>query len=425
MHRMRLRHLLLPVGSLLFTSAPLMFAQDSAKTKDDLVWPNATSKTNSDDWLRLHHNEVRKLKPQVLVLNFVNGLSNEEATGRAKGLASAIREATRYHGYSSSDAEPYVDYQLLKVVNLTDETPLPDDQRKEGNSSHYPRIDGAQGGQINLKYNELFTSEFGQKIGISAPGRTEPLTLDTLISRGIVHEVWIVALEGGAGRPAPTLQWRQGYNAEGRKIAGKVEAIGADGLGDLQKLDRTFRIVHINPERGSGCALEHWAEAYERAALSEAIPYLTRYYAEFSGNDLKKRYKVPFNSLGERGERVLEYPSEGTLVYKMKGEPFRVSNYVPVGGSIRFAPNSRREMDLLNKDTVLTTLENYRLKNGSNGADKAERWTMTKLDRYRSVAPDCVGPWAVYWGQSLPGVDTKATDDTGRPMKNWWTFLFY
>jgi hypothetical protein len=41
------------------------------------------------------------------------------------------------------------------------------------------------------------------------------------------------------------------------------------------------------------------------------------------------------------------------------------------------------------------------------------------------MAPDCMGPWLVYWRQNMPGLDNRQKDADGRPMKNWWPFLFY
>ncbi len=92
---------------------------------------------------------------------------------------------------------------------------------------------------------------------------------------------------------------------------------------------------------------------------------------------------------------------------------------------MRFAPNSRRDFDLDNKDPVLSTIENFRLKNGTNGRDKADKWTPEKVARYGGTAPDSVGAWLVYWFQSMPGLDNKAFDDTMRPMKNWWVYWYY
>ena len=47
------------------------------------------------------------------------------------------------------------------------------------------------------------------------------------------------------------------------------------------------------------------------------------------------------------------------------------------------------------------------------------------LKPYREMAPDCMGAWLIYWRQNMPGLDNKQKDDEGKPMKNWWPFLFY
>jgi hypothetical protein len=43
----------------------------------------------------------------------------------------------------------------------------------------------------------------------------------------------------------------------------------------------------------------------------------------------------------------------------------------------------------------------------------------------RDLAPDCTGPWMVYWRQNWPGHRNLSTDDAGEPLKNWWPMLFY
>ena len=31
----------------------------------------------------------------------------------------------------------------------------------------------------------------------------------------------------------------------------------------------------------------------------------------------------------------------------------------------------------------------------------------------------------IYWRQNFPGLDNRQKDELGKPMKNWWPFLFY
>ena len=61
----------------------------------------------------------------------------------------------------------------------------------------------------------------------------------------------------------------------------------------------------------------------------------------------------------------------------------------------------------------------------TNSRGKAREAHETMEDRYRDLAPDCMGRWVVYWRQNMPGFANLAYDDTGAAMKNWWPFLFY
>ena len=90
------------------------------------------------------------------------------------------------------------------------------------------------------------------------------------------------------------------------------------------------------------------------------------------------------------------------------------------GGNVHFMPNGRFDYDLDNPAPVLSTIETWR-----QPEQEARPWTPAVLERYRELAPDCMGRWVVYWRQNMPGLDNTALDDDGRPMKNWWPFLFY
>ncbi len=421
------RSLVLSAGMFAFglIALPKTVATQTVPTAT-LNWPNADSKTNSDDWLRLHHNEIRKMRPRVLVLNFVNGLTGDEVQKRAEAVIEAVKEASRYHGYRDKTAESFLEYKVAKIINLTDEEPLPDDQKMEGNSSLYPRVPEWKGGN-NLRYSELFTPEFTQAMKFADPGKPGNLLgISELAARGLIHEVWILAQEGGFGAPLPCVEMKQAYTTEDRKIANKFVQAGDGKSDEMPSIGRSLRILYVNPNRGAGCALEKMSRAFEEMTRSKTVPNLARYFAEFTGEDLKARYRIGMNSLADRQNGTeLEYPAPNTMVYRYKGEQFAVRNYIAAAGSVRFPPNARREFDIENKTPVLSTIENFRLRNGFEGRDKAEPWTFEKTVPYRAVAPDCVGGWMVYWRQSMPGLNTKALDDTGRPLKNWWVYLFY
>ncbi len=397
------------------------------RAQDDVVWPNADSRANSDDWIRLHHNQIRQMRPKVLVLNFVNGLSSDEAQKRAERLAGAIREGTRYHVNQNPEAKPFLDYKIYKVVSITDPSPLPESQRMDGNSSLYPRVKDWKQGQPNFQYSALFSEAFAAYYKEKAPDdASRMLTLDELVTRGKVHEVWVIAQQSAFGSPLPTVELKQAYDATLHKIKDRAVQAGVGALNDVPFLGRSLRIVYINNERGPGCTMETLGISLEALAESKAVPYFTRYFNEYAGFDFKTRYNAPFESFLKKPDNItLEFTEPDTLQYSVKGELHAIKKYFAMGGSARFAPNSVRPFDINNREPVMSSIESYRMKNGQNGADKTERWTSLRLAKYQAVANDCVGPWIVYWWQNMPGLDNKALDENDRPMKNWWPFLFY
>lgn len=397
------------------------------RAQEDVVWPNAESKANSDDWIRLHHNQIRQMRPKVLVLNFVNGLSADEAQKKAERITAAIREGTRYHANQNPDAKPFLDYKIYKVVSITDPAPLSESQRMDGNSSLYPRVKDWKPGQPNFQYSALFSEAFAGYYKEKDPNDpARMMSLDELVTRGKVHEVWILAQQSTFGSPLPMVELKQAYDATLRKIKDKSVQAGVGPLNDVPFIGRSLRIAYINNERGPGCAMETLGVSLEALAESKAIPYFTRYFNEYAGFDLKTRYNMPFESFLKKPDNItLEFTEPSTLQYSVKGELHQVKRYYAVGGSARFTPNSLRPFDINSPDPVMSSIENYRMKNGNNGADKIERWTSMRLAKYQALANDCVGPWIVYWWQNMPGLDNKALDEADRPMKNWWPFLFY
>ena len=393
---------------------------------DTSIWPNAQSKANSDDWIRLHHAQIKQMQPRLLVLNFVNGLSTAEATKKVEAITAALRESSRYHGYARPNAPAFLDYKIVKVADLTDAVPPPPDQQLDGNSTHYPRTPDWKPGMVNLQYGQLFNNEFANQMDMSDPdGPTRKLTLSQLVERGLVNEVWFLANQRNFGGPLECVEVKQAYDENLRKIPGRAAQAGPQSSDQQTFIGRSLRIVHVNPERGPGAAMTALSHALESTATSGAIPYFSRYFAEYAGFDLKKRYHMPFDRLYERNGTELEYPEENALAYFWKSEKRTVRPYIAVGGNVNFVPNARRDGDIANETPVLSTIEHYRLLDGPDGKDRAVPWLPTRFARFQGVAPDASGPWTVYWRQNMPGLDNPCKDDAGRPMLNWWPFLFY
>ncbi len=171
--------------------------------------------------------------------------------------------------------------------------------------------------------------------------------------------------------------------------------------------------------------MESLGHSLEGTSNSGVIPYFTRYFAEYADFNLKKRYGLPFDTLYARNGAELGYPDVGTMTVTQNGRTRTVRPYIVTGGSVHFMPTARHDYDLDNTETALSTIEHYRLFDGTDGKDRATAWTNERFARYRALAPDCQGPWLVYWRQNMPGLDNPCKDDTGRPMLNWWPFLFY
>jgi hypothetical protein len=389
-------------------------------------WPNEESKANSDDWIHFHHDQIYQLRPNLLVLNFANGMVKDKAYQNLTELMIALRESSRYHGYSQDNATPALTYRLFKYVDLTDKDPLPDDQVLDGNSSLYPRVPNWKEG-LNLKYDELFTDRFAMLYGVEDPDNPgKMLNLKELVDRGIVNEVWFFARQGKYGAPYECTEVKQMYNTAGNKLPGKfTQQAGNGDAKDQPFIGRSLRILWLNPERGPGSALESLGLGLEGTSKSGAIPYFTRYFTEFAGFDLKKRFNLPFDSLYERNGSELDYPQPDQIKYTWQGKPGKFLDYYTVGGNVHFTPNARHDDDLENTEPVLSTIEHYRLKDGPDERDLKEPWSIRSINRFKTIAPDSQGPWMVYWRQNFPGFNTACLDDYRKPMKSWWPFLFY
>lgn len=398
---------------------------------DLTVWPNAVSMANSDTWLIEHHDEIRKMRPRVLVLNFCNGFSRDKAEQTAKQLIGAIAESTRYHGYTDKNAPPFIEYELFRLADLQDATPFP--KTPDGNSTKYPRVPNWKSG-VNFAYKELYSDAFAEHFGVKDPDNPDRfLRLHELVDRGIIHELWFFAYQREAGAPFECTEQKPVYDEDFHRVAGQHRHAGNGGDRDEPWHGRSLRINFINAQRGIGCSMESLGHAIEGTANSGVIPYFTKYFREYAGFDLDKRFGLPFSSFygcdfqgsGSGSKGRLSFPDPHTLVGTHRGKEFRVENYVVTGGNVHFTPSSRGHYDLDNPAPVLSTIEHFRHFDSPDGTDLAEPWTVGKFRRYRHLAPDCMGPWMVYWRQNMPGLDNKSKDDSGKPMKNWWPFLFY
>lgn len=388
---------------------------------DLTVWPNRASRANSDEWIVSHHDAIRQMRPRVLVVNFSNEASDAKLKKLLADLFAALKEGSRYHGYKDPSAPAFLDYRLFKFVDLRD----PNSQK--GNGPKIPMKKGMTNG-FNMDYNGYFSDDFAKAYGVEDP--KEPgrfLRLDELVAGGYVHELWLMA-EATPGMGAyESVEEKPVYDEHFARQGNKFVQAGNGGDDDQKWTGRSVRIGFINASRGIGCFMESLSHSIEGTSNSRAIPYFTKYFNEFAGQDLKERFHVPFESFyplwGEKNG--IEYPDDHTAIATFNGKTYRIENYLAYGGNVHFPPNGRRHYDLENTNAVLSTIEDWRIGSGPEGKDLTQPWTNEAFAKYRKLAPDCMGAWLVYWRQNFPGLDNKQKDADGKPMKNWWPFLFY
>ncbi len=257
------------------------------------------------------------------------------------------------------------------------------------------------------------------------------LRLDELVDGGYVHEVWFFSSGRVPEQPHigayEVVEEKPRYDDRFQRVGNEFVQAGNGGDKNQPWTGRSVRLGYVNASRGPGCFMESLSHGLEGNANSGSIPYLTKYFQEFAGMDWNQRYGLPFSSLygANSGGSKVQYDRNGTMIVTHNGAPIKVDDYVAKGGNVHFPPNGRSHYDLDNSEPVKSTIEDWRIGSGPGGEDKAEDWTNAKFEKYRELAPDCMGPWLIYWRQNIPGLGNLQKDDSGKPMKNWWPFLFY
>ena len=391
----------------------------SANCGDDgaLAWPNAASHTNSDDWIAQHHNQITKLKPVVLIVNFLPSTPGATVLAKAKENADAIALGSRYHGYSDKSAAAFIDYQLPeKTIDLPGMAPHLSD---------------------GFDYATFITSQtFADTLGYEDPAdNTKNLTLCQAFERGLVNEVWVAETPEDPNKLYEIKSRAQRYDADGKKIANSFDTCASNGCTPAFTCGVTVRMSEINVERGPGCASHAWGHGIEGQVRRNQIPYFTQYATHFFNFDLDKLYGLSFGSWYESpctygGAPCVNYVSP-THVQDFPGamltpaQKFDVDDYHQGCGNVHWRSNSQVDPDPGTDQPAETTCENYGMRNGGGGKDLTDTYRNVKSTQYDSAVPDCGGGWATYLRQNIPGCHNLAKDDDGNAMLNWWPFLFY
>jgi len=405
---------------------------ETPSPKSGLEWPNTESFATSDPWIAQHHDALTKMRPRVLAINFDNDdKTRKNFKTHVNQLIAALAEGSRYHGYGDPAATPFLEYEVSKWIDLADATPPAGWTHKY--STAVP-VNCASKAFYNFDYAALFNATFATHFG--AP-------LCDLFAKGDVHEVWIhmngdpdpITCEDGTAANvglAEILESKPVYDAKGVKKS-PAEWRPCAGNGCLEQREasafeacgRSVRVLYINSTRGPGCALHSAGHGYEWMAGSGAVPELTPRFHSFANLDLDKKHGLPFADwYACDAPDCISFDGNNALTWKARNKTGTIAKYDQACGNVHFAPNSRAHYDE-NDTEVLSSCEHYGMKDGANGADAQEPFSRAKYARYEKLAPDCGGAWQVYWRQSFPGLGNKATDAKGKPLRNWWPYLFY
>jgi hypothetical protein len=405
-------------------------AVDHSVCSAGLIWPNEASKANSDPWLLANHQAIVQMRPNVLLLNFVNGFSTASATTKFQQVAAAYREATRHHAATNPAATPFVDFQLAKVVDLTDNPPPAGWPFQ--NSTKFPRPSTSPPFG-NLDYSRFFGSTFASYYGYP-DGAGGYLDLCELIDQGAINELWFL---GSGDVPdaaaAESLESKQRYDSANRKIPGSFDRCAGNGCfaTSAPVCGRSVRIAFINYNRGVGCFLESLGHSFEGMSNNGSLPYLRPYFQELGMFNLGSRYGAPFQSFYScpYGVPCLSYgnvtPASVRLDWDMGWGAGTIDPFLPACGNAHFPPNGRRQYDVTNPQAVPSTCAHFRMKDGPGGADAITMYSSADSAPYDALSPDCTKGWEVYWRQNFPGLNNQAKDAAGNQMLNWWPFLYY
>jgi hypothetical protein len=399
-----------------------------------LTWPNEHSSASSDPWLVEHHAELREMRPRVLVLNFVNAKTMEEAADQLADVVEAVAESSRYRGFDDPlNPPPFFRYELAYLVDLRDLPPPPGWTLR--NSTRYPREDPPTG-TWGFDYERLFGPEFAAYYGVADPDDPSRfLDLCELVDHGLVHDVWIIAdadvPDAGAAEILELKPYYDEHNVRRDRPLNRCAGNGCFDDDDAipEHCTRTVRIAFFNHTRGVGCFLESLSHGFESIGAWNPgqLPYLSRYFRHWAAYDLDSRFGLAWDSwyICPIGVDCLSYPSPTSASYDIEGVTGTLDPYDPVCGNVHWPPNARHHYDLDSPFTVQSTCLGYRRGGGPGDADVPLPFTSNEFRRYRRLAPDCMGEWLVWWRQNVPGPDNGLLDDDGNPLLNWWPFVYY
>jgi hypothetical protein len=411
-----------------------------------LIWPTPSHGANSDPWLVENHDSIVEMRPRVVVLDFYNYLDARAAQKQVQTRIDAIAESSRYHGYSDAMAPAFLNYALVKVVDLTDRPPPPNSTLESSTLLPTDSITGA------FDASALFTPAFASHYGFPDPANpSQALTLCQLFETGTINELWLMTGDEGSSRRPPLMaELKQVYDGN-KAVPGSFADTGYQPqVPPLPQCGVTVRIAYVSPITGVDCDLSPRWLGIENTALASppVIPYLTDNARDFFNGDFKSVDGATFDSWAElvamgtngwcdpNSLACISYPSESQLPASVPtatgtfpdGSTWTMSPFHQGCGGAHFPSNARFKWDYANTQAVRSRCEHYALRDAA-GDDALVRYSsnLASVSAYTQQFGDggCGAGWQIYLPQSMPGLHNPARATDGSPMKNWWPFLFY
>ena len=388
-----------------------------------LIWPNDQSSANSDDWLVQNHDKISQLRPKVLAIDIGN---TTNATTLIQRHIDGLANATSFHKYSNTSAQPMVVYQLAKVV--------------KGTSPNYTEWNSQAFADGNIQMKD-------------PKDPTGPnLTLCQLFEKGVINEVWCMATQNQTkcGETQETKVVYSNADPPVKTTAKPVSASNGDNVTGLN-CKVSIRIIDFNTSRGVGCHQHAMGHGWERYMDTQALPILRKQAARFLNWDLNTRVMAPFsnfysacNSNGSQLTDCIVWDSQIAVHSGASAaKSFTISDMSGGCGNAHFYANTTGtySYDANTPDPMVqSSCEHYGLHDGANGKDVTTLYTNKMTDDlaraqqagpctagspYCSTEDDCGGHGTSYLYQSFPSYGTAAKNDDGTPMHNWWVYLFY
>jgi hypothetical protein len=399
-------------------------------------WPTGTHTFNSDPWLVSHNQVITSMKPNVLVLNFDNGQTSSQTMSYARQVASALAAGSAYHAYLDSSAPVFLDYNILKVVDLTDSANGP------SVNANVPLTSTGDFDPNALFNNAKFAPYYGYADPNAAGGYQ---SLCKLFENGTINEVWIqdgggTQLGDGTMLPrAPLYAERKViYDDNGNATSSFDQCIGGGTSGTQTCLNIacsvTVRLAHLDPSPSGGPGCDVQVRGWGIEGMWSALPSDLAVDANaFLNQNFRTQFGVSFNSWSEicATAPCIDYPNP-MRARSTSGDAtsFDIDPFAQGCGSSLFPPNATAPDDFENQNPVNSRCAGFGLQQGSGGGDAYQPYSaadpiITGYDQMYTGTSQCKAGWQIYWRQSMPGYQNQAIASDGTPMKNWWPTLFY